>query len=325
VPLVYDEAVPATAESPVSTPPTTALAVDAGQTGIRARLSDPDGIRSFDFHGIRTDRPLIPQLAGIVVGVAEEAGSDIHVVSFGVSGLTAEQTEPERLLSALAPFRVRHVDLAHDSITAYLGALGDGYGAVVASGTGVVTLGVGRAGVARVDGWGYLVGDAGSGYSLGRAALDAVLRAHDGRGPATALTEVVEREFPDVEGMYIALQSDEGRVRRIAAYSAAVGSLAATDAVAARIMEDAGRELATSAIAALRRAGEITNSTASVRGIGGVFRSPELFSAFEAAVRVEIPDADVRHGDAHPLDGAALLPSIGEGHPLYANIARAGR
>jgi N-acetylglucosamine kinase-like BadF-type ATPase len=35
------------------------------------------------------------------------------------------------------------------------------------------------------------MGDAGSGYWLGRAALDAVMRAHDGRGPATALTEVV--------------------------------------------------------------------------------------------------------------------------------------
>ncbi len=45
--------------------------------------------------------------------------------------------------------------------------------------------------VARVDGWGNIMGDAGSGYWIGREALDAVMRAYDGRGPQTALTDVV--------------------------------------------------------------------------------------------------------------------------------------
>ncbi|MEJ3404486.1 BadF/BadG/BcrA/BcrD ATPase family protein [Rathayibacter sp. YIM 133350] len=300
-----------------------ALAVDAGQTGIKVRLANGEGDRTFDFAGIRTDRPLIPQLAGVVVAVVEETGLDIDVVSFGVSGLTAQQTEPEQLLSALRPFRVREVYLAHDSITAYLGAMGDRPGAVVASGTGVVTLGVGSAGVARVDGWGYLIGDAGSGYSLGRAALDAVLRAHDGRGAATALTERVQREFPDLEAAYVQLQSDEGRVRRIAAYAAVVAELAPTDVVAAAIIRAAGAELALSALTALRRAGEHVNPRAAVRGIGGVFRSPELGAAFAEAVRETLPEADIRPGDAHPLDGAALLPSIVAGNPLHAHIATA--
>ncbi|MGO7983376.1 BadF/BadG/BcrA/BcrD ATPase family protein, partial [Rhizobium johnstonii] len=97
------------------------------------------------------------------VGAAEEAETDIGIVSCGVSGLTSEQTEPEALLSALRPFRVHTVNLAHDSATAYLGALGNANGVVVAAGTGVVTFAVGDRSVARVDGWGYLIGDAGSG------------------------------------------------------------------------------------------------------------------------------------------------------------------
>ena len=298
-----------------------ALAVDAGQTGIKVRLDSPGvDARTFDFGGIRTDRPLLPQLAGVVVAVAEETEADFDVVSFGVSGLTPEQTKPQELLSALRPFRVREVRLTHDSIGAYLGALGDRRGVVVASGTGVVTLAVGASAVARVDGWGYLIGDAGSGYWIGRAALDAVMRAHDGRGPATALSGVADEEFDDIEAAYIDLQSDEGRVRRIARYAAVVGELAATDGVAAAIMIAAGRELAHSALTALRRVGE-DSGAAAVRGIGGVFSSPELAGAFDVGVRDELPEADIRPGVAHPLDGVALLPTIGHDNPLLDHIA----
>ena len=38
---------------------------------------------------------------------------------------------------------------------------------------------------ARAGGWGYVLGDEGSGYWIGRAALRAVLREADRRGPAT--------------------------------------------------------------------------------------------------------------------------------------------
>ena len=41
---------------------------------------------------------------------------------------------------------------------------------------------------ARAGGWGYVLGDEGSGYWIGRAALRAVLREADRRGPATLLT-----------------------------------------------------------------------------------------------------------------------------------------
>ncbi|WP_341476215.1 BadF/BadG/BcrA/BcrD ATPase family protein, partial [Cryobacterium zongtaii] len=59
------------------------------------------------------------------------------------------------------------------------------------AGTGVVTLAVGVHDVARIDGWGNLIGNAGSGYWIGRAALEAVMREYDGRGPVTVLTATV--------------------------------------------------------------------------------------------------------------------------------------
>jgi N-acetylglucosamine kinase-like BadF-type ATPase len=195
---------------------------------------------------------------------------------------------------------------------------------VVASGTGVVTLAVGRTELARVDGWGYLLGDAGSGYWLGRAGLDAVMRAHDGRGDATALTAIALGEFPDLEHAYIELQSDPGRVGRIAAYARHVADAAATgDAVARVIVSAAGRELAASVIAGLRRVGEAEATAPRVRAVGGVFGGAELTSAFTAAVLEGVPSAEVRIGEAHPLDGAAALAAVAPTSALAGHIATA--
>jgi glucosamine kinase len=292
-----------------------ALALDAGQTGIRALLSN--GFEA-EFAGILTHLPIVPQLAAIVAEVSAQAGVRLDTVSAGVSGLRADD-DPAELLQATQQFGITAAYLTHDSVSSYLGALGDTRGAVVASGTGVVTLGVGARSVARVDGWGNIMGDAGSGYWLGREALDAVMRAHDGRGEATALTEVVQREFPDLEQAYIELQSDPARVRRIAAYARVVAELGESDAVAARICATAADELVVSVAAALRRVGEVTSPV--VCGIGGVFRSAAIRTGFENGICELWPDARLRGPAGAGIDGAALLPRVGSASALRGLVA----
>lgn len=81
--------------------------------------------------------------------------------------------------------------LLGDQEIALAGAI-DGPGAVLVAGTGAICCGRDGAGNrVRVGGYGYLIDDGGSGYALGRDILTAVVRAADGRGPATALTEAV--------------------------------------------------------------------------------------------------------------------------------------
>jgi glucosamine kinase len=297
------------------------LAIDAGQTGIRAVLIDAENSRADvrEFPGILTHSALIPQLAEIVAQVATSTRASIARVSAGVSGLTSEEADPEELRELSRSFGVTAAYLAHDSVTSYLGALGDERGAVVAAGTGVVTLGVGTSAVARVDGWGNIMGDAGSGYWMGRAALDAVMRAHDGRGQATALTEVVAREFADLEQAYIELQGDPGRVRRIAAYARSVAELAATDEVAATICSDAADELVLSIATALRRVDEVTAPV--VCTIGGIFRGTAVRTRFEAGLRELWPDVDLRSPIGSGVDGAALLPFLGEHSAVRGMVA----
>ena len=78
------------------------------------------------------------------------------------------------------------IDIAHAA------AFDEGPGIVVSAGTGSVAVGRGREGKRqRIGGYGWQMGDEGSGYAIGRAALGAVSRAFDGRSPRTALSERV--------------------------------------------------------------------------------------------------------------------------------------
>ncbi|MDY7543540.1 MULTISPECIES: N-acetylglucosamine kinase [unclassified Cryobacterium] len=304
------------------------LTIDAGQTGIRALLRSADGRHdTFDFAGIRTDRELMPQLADVVKAVAatESGLSDdlgIRTLSAGISGFTQSDADAAELRHLTHGLGVQDVFLAHDSVTSYLGALGDTPGAVIAVGTGVVTLAVGVGAVARVDGWGYLIADAGSGYWLGRAALDSVMRDYDGRGQVTALRNAVQKEFPNLETLYLELQADPARVSRIAAWSRSVTALAPTDAVAAAICDAAAAELALSVRTGLERVGQSVVDAPVIGGLGGVLRSPEIATRFERDLRLVWPAADIRFPTANGLDGAALLPNLPATSAVLSLVAR---
>ncbi|MCC3761483.1 hypothetical protein K3N28_00110 [Glycomyces sp. TRM65418] len=300
---------------------TRTLVLDAGQTDIKIRHIGGPAPAEWTAPGIRTDRPLAPQLAAVVEAAIAE-GRAFERLALGVSGLESGAAAAQRLLDATERHGVVSVHIAHDSVTAFLGALGTGSGVVVAAGTGVVTLAVGRTNVARIDGWGHLIGDAGSGFWIGRAALDAVMRAHDGRGEPTALTSAVRADFPDLERAYLELQADEDRVSRIAAYARAVAVAAVEgDTVADTILANAGRELALSALAGLHRTGEADAAVPQVRGLGGVFGARRLAEAFAAEVRVDLPGAEVAIGESQPLDGAQLLPDVDPSSALAPRIA----
>jgi len=299
------------------------LALDAGQTGIKVRIvAAAAGADPVDrlFPGVRTDIPLLPQLAEVARQAA--AGAPVAVLTAGVSGLTSAEDDPAELKALVHDLAPGRVLLAHDSVTSFLGTLGDQHGAVVASGTGVVTLAVGPAGSARVDGWGYLMGDAGSGFWIGREALDAVMRAHDGRGPATTLTAVVQRRWPDLEDAYVQLQSDPARVSVVAWFAETVAAHAATDEVADAICRAAAEELALSVTTALRRAGT-ADADPVVSAIGGVFRAPAIREPFEELLRAVHPGVRFEAPHGTGLDGAAALAALADGHPLRELVSEA--
>lgn len=301
------------------------VAVDAGQTGIRVRFSTIGAPRTDDLEverpGVHTNASLTPQWADAVLAAAGEAGRALPpTVAVGSSGVV--DPDAAGLAALLAPHGVRRVLLAHDSVTSFLGALGDEQGAVIAAGTGTICMAVGARDVARVDGWGHLIGDAGSAFWIGRTGMEAALRGHDGRRQMTALTDALARDFPDLEGAYMQLQADPHRVARIAAFSRVVDELAASDRVAAMILDKAAAHLAESVQAALRRV-HVTR-TPRVAALGGVFRSQRVLWHFTDYLTLQWPEFALTEPRGTGLDGAALLAELPDDHPLASRIGVAG-
>ncbi len=110
----------------------------------------------------------------------------------GLAGADRPQ-DRERLRAALlAQMPVNPIGLRveHDALVALAAATGNKPGIILIAGTGSIAFGIDRNGrQVRAGGWGPILGDEGSGYFIGRAALTAVLWEYDGRGKPTSLTK----------------------------------------------------------------------------------------------------------------------------------------
>jgi len=137
-----------------------------------------------------------------------------------------------------------------------LSALDDAVGVALIAGTGSIALGRDAHGtIRRAGGWGHILGDEGSGYAVGRAALQAAVRAADGRGKPTLLLERILNVWQlKTPGDLLHLVNLQHGPAKIAELSPLVFTAASEgDASAAMIVQQAANELARAAIAVCKR------------------------------------------------------------------------
>ncbi len=298
------------------------IAVDAGQTGIRLRFVDAQQSIEGAEKGIITARPLMPQLARAIIDFTGQHELCPTGVGVGCSGLVVPHAD--ELLTLLDGTGVIKVAIAHNAVTNYLAALGPHPGVLLSGDTGAVVLAVGVAGVARVDGWGYLVGDAGSGHWIGRAGVVAALRAYDGRGQSTVLLDRLRQRFGDPESAYIALQADPDWVGQLTGFAEAVEDAAAAgDVVAGRILDEAAAELSESVVTALRRVGMMHGAPPRVCAAGAVLASPRIRQRFLSYLRLHWPTIELTEPLGDGVEGALQTLSLPSTHPLLPLVSRA--
>ena len=300
-----------------------ALAVDAGQTTIRAALvNDGRGPRTAVAPGVvRVSAAAGPELVSerLLAAVAElgPLPDPAPPAAIGLSGFEAIGDGDVRWLadSFRQAVGVESLAIASDGLTALLGAIGRRNGVVVAAGTGTACLARRDARFAKVDGWGSLLSDAGSGFAIGRAGLESALRHADGRGGSEPLLRAAERRYAPVPELSEHIYAAAVPTRAIAAFAADVAAAADLgDADAVAILARAADELALSACAALERLfgpGE----PGVVSYAGNVFRAGALLvEPFTRAVGARRPGTEVVPPAGDALAGAALL--AGSGAPL---------
>lgn len=278
-----------------------ALFVDGGRAAEAERpgpsgLADPDG-------------PAAAAAAMAAAAAGEVTSGAVDAVAAGLAGLAQAPSAAGELAGRLArQHGTTAVVLGSDMTTSHLGALGGEPGVVVAGGTGAVALAVSACGAtARADGWGYLLGDAGSGYAIGRRGLDAALRAHDGRGGSEAVRVLAQRRFGDLDRLPHVVHGAENPPRVVAAFARDVLQAAHDgDDWSQTVWAEAGAELARTTAAAARLLSE--EAGVAVSTTGGLFEAGPMLTdpyAAELARILPLGRLQARAGDA--LDGAYLM------------------
>lgn len=291
--------------------------VDAGGTQTKLWLLRQEGER-FEFVGRGTAGPgnvqdvgpdgLMRAIQQCLEEAAKAGGLDqvpsLDALVVGAAGIGRTQ-DVARTEQALARAFPQVKTQAHnDAIVALAGGtLGDP-GAVVIAGTGSTAWAYLADGSwVRTGGWGYLLGDEGSGFAIGLEALKRVTRAADGRLARTRLTPAILSALGCTEEWDLIPIMYGGPVPKqtIAGLAPVVLNEAeAGDRTAREVIEQAVADVA-DLVAALRRRTDLPDPSPLVV-VGGLFSNPMFFELF----REEIGGRRLGFEPAHPaLDPAA--------------------
>jgi N-acetylglucosamine kinase len=240
------------------------------------------------------DRPVPP--AAICLGIA---GVDRDDEAATVGGIMRRISHNARVL------------VVNDALIALVAGARDAPGIVIIAGTGSIVYGRNAAGEsARAGGWGHMVGDEGSGYWIGREAVAAVMRAADGRGPRTRLTDEILAHFGVADASRLPRIVYDREVPRMSV--AALGPIiqdvaAAGDTVAAGILERAAEELVLAAQSVAARL-EMRGDAFTFHLAGGVFQVvPSLAADVNRRLREVAPRSRVQLLTDEPAVGAVWL------------------
>ena len=293
------------------------LGIDAGGTKTVCLLADDQGrmVAEARRGGANLQAVGELQVEKVLHEVMDEALGDRTItpaaICLGIAGVDRpDDSAMVRGIMKRIGYKARIV-IVNDALVALEAGAPGQPGVVVISGTGSIAYGRDAKGqAARSGGWGYVLGDEGSGYWIGRAALRAVLREADRRGPATLLTGLLLKHFdvPRAQGLIHHVYNTNLKPAAIGALATCVQSaFSQGDQVAQGILRGAAGELEASAVSVARRLELIGESFVFILA-GGIFRAvPWLEQELGRRLPLAAPGSRVRLLDREPACGAVAI------------------
>ncbi len=204
------------------------------------------------------------------------------------------------------------VFVTSDAYVALIGAFIGREGIITISGTGSICFGVDDSGqLFRSGGWGYLLGDEGSGYFIGQQALIAALKDYDHRGPSTKLRSCLENHFK-VESIHEIIpriyKAKEGVKEEIADIAPLVFREAASgDQIANEIILRSIEELGNLILSIARQMGKLEGSI-EVATVGSIFLQKEkVMPKLQSYLGKYFKLINIHEPELEPVKGAILL------------------
>lgn len=288
-----------------------AVGVDAGGTSTRASLSRDGEYRN----EVRSDGASASALGvqeaarRIIAAVESVAGSEApDAIYVGAAG-AGRPAIALQLQSAIAHrFGGAQVTVVDDARIVLRTVCAQGPGIALIAGTGSIAYAENAAGAGfRAGGYGYLLGDDGSGFSIGLAAARLFARMLDGRAPGDELTDMVAERLgaPDQAMLFERVYADEARVASLAALAQPVIALASSGVRSAnKIVQAAALELGELAKFAGKKAG-LQNDAVPLVLAGGLFKENSVLTfLLETRLQNDLPSAEIHKGGLEPHRGA---------------------
>jgi len=302
------------------------LGLDAGGTKTVCQLANARGEVLAEARGGGANLQAVGELEveKVLHEVMEDAIGDREIVPaaicLGIAGVDREEdAHVIRAIMRRIGYKAKTL-VVNDALVALEAGAPDQPGVVVIAGTGSIAYGRNdRNQAARAGGWGYVLGDEGSGYWIGRAALRAVLREADRRGPGTALTSLLLKFYGVAKAQDLIHQVYHGTLRPSAIASLAKcvqSAFTDGDAVAIGILRAAVDELESCALSVARRIAIVGSEFPFVLA-GGMFRAvPWLQDELSRRLPLAAPHSRTIILDVEPALGAVRL-ALADAHGSY--------
>lgn len=303
--------------------------IDAGKSTTRAAVFAGEALLERRSLHVGFPHPEAPGAHDAVLRAVHETlellgDGPYDVLVLAATGIRRIGTTEFRVQAALAQHLQCEVLIENDVIAAYLGALGPRAGILVQAGTGSLVVAASeRTPPVVLDGWGYLAGDRGSGFALGRAGLRTAFAAVDGTGPPTALRPLITGDDP--EQTIRSLYGSGSQARDIAALAPAVLRAAADgDDPALLAVKAVAAELVAMVLAAGRQMADPQLAVLPVAETGGLFENDLFRTTVERGLHEQLPHVRLLHSASDALEGGRLLATTGH-EPLTRMLTSAFR
>jgi N-acetylglucosamine kinase-like BadF-type ATPase len=290
--------------------PLIAVGVDAG--GSKTAV-----LRSIDGHagsievreGANASSRGTEEAAAIIAQAVESSleGASPHAVFVGAAGTGRQEVHDAIRTALLSRYPSARVAVDSDAYIALRSAVRSGDGAVVIAGTGSIAYAHRAERGYRCGGYGYLIGDDGSGFAIGAAGIAQLLRSYDGRAPADELARALEDHLHvhDLEGVLQAVYRCEEPVSVVATCARIVLDVAqAGGRSATKIVQGAALALGDLLKSAIKRA-DLTGAAVPIVLAGGLLQANSLLTyLLETRLLNEHPNMPVFKAAADPVFGA---------------------
>lgn len=270
------------------------IGVDSGGTSTKAAAYDLNGQllkevkTGFGNLLNNADQALANLRESLTTIFADFGEENCKLVVLGVAGVDSGGFR-ERIQEDIAQFSPEVVIL-NDAWMAHYALLNGKDGCLVISGTGSIVIGKYQETEDRVGGYGNLLGDEGSGYSIAQKLIKSVLNAYDEGREFTPLENQLlahgnfETIFELVKFVYASSKDKIADLSMVVVAGAENGDQQALD-----ILKNTGRELAHQVVLLIKKLGMEEAPTVAVTG-SVLIKNDVVYTIFEDAVKDVFPN-----------------------------------